>query len=108
MAESQKFSKLLALLCRYISLSRNTLIVLITAGISYIWLIYKEHAPYALSENTLSGLPNATWPKFSIESSEGKIWSFTQIIAELNVGLIIIPIIGILTNISIGKLGRKF
>lgn len=63
------------------------------------------HVPYALSKNALSGLPNFTLPDFHIESEE-KSYNFWDILCELNVGIIVIPIIGVLTNISIGKLSK--
>ncbi|KAM7344128.1 LOW QUALITY PROTEIN: uncharacterized protein ACRADG_010964 [Cochliomyia hominivorax] len=92
--------------CKYLAFSRNTLIVLITATVSYIWLEVDNHVPYTLSKNTVSGLPNITMPSFNIESEE-KSYNFWQILSELNIGIIVIPIIGVLTNISIGKLTPK-
>ncbi|KNC32051.1 hypothetical protein FF38_04835, partial [Lucilia cuprina] len=103
---NSKVSKLGRICCRYLSFSRNTLIVLITAIASYIWIQVDSHVPYALSKNALSGLPNFTIPDFIIESPE-KIYNFWDILSELNVGIIVIPIIGVLTNISIGKLTPK-
>lgn len=90
---------------RYLSFSRNTLIVVITATISYIWLLHNCRIPYTLSKNALSGLPNVTLPQFTVETPE-KTYTFWQILAELNVGVFVIPIIGVLTNISIGKLSK--
>uniref|UniRef100_A0A1A9W494 SLC26A/SulP transporter domain-containing protein n=1 Tax=Glossina brevipalpis TaxID=37001 RepID=A0A1A9W494_9MUSC len=108
----EKFSKLsninkmVRLLFRYLSFSRNTLIVLITAIISYIWLLDNPHTPYTLSKNALTGLPNFTLPMFTIEAPE-KTYTFWQILMELNVGILVIPLVGVLTNISIGKLTPK-
>lgn len=100
-----KVNRYIRICCRYLSFSRNTLIVLITAIASYIWLEMKNEVPYALSKNALSGLPNFTLPDFTIISSE-KSYSFWDILLELNVGILVIPITGILTNISIGKLSK--
>lgn len=100
-----KASKLRRICCSYLSFSRNTLIVLITAVVSYVWLAMDGQVPYALNKNALSGLPNFTLPQFSIESEE-RSYNFWEILAELNVGIIVIPIIGVLTNISIGKLSN--
>uniref|UniRef100_A0A1A9Z4X3 SLC26A/SulP transporter domain-containing protein n=1 Tax=Glossina pallidipes TaxID=7398 RepID=A0A1A9Z4X3_GLOPL len=108
----EKFSKrskingVVRLLFRYLSFSRNTLIVVITAIISYIWLLHNSRIPYTLSKNALSGLPNVTLPQFTVETPE-KTYTFWQILTELNVGVFVIPIIGVLTNISIGKLTPK-
>lgn len=102
---NSKVSKVGRICCRYLSFSRNTLIVLITAMASYIWLQVDSEVPYALSKNALSGLPNFTLPAFTIQSSE-KTYTFWDTLVELNVGIIVIPIIGVLTNISIGKLSK--
>ncbi|XP_034116730.1 sodium-independent sulfate anion transporter [Drosophila albomicans] len=105
-ARNQKRGKALRICCRYLSTSRNTLIVFIAAIVSYTWLGYREKLPYALSSNALSSLPNFTVPSLTIETP-GRTYSFWQVLSELNVGIIVIPIVGILTNISIGKLTPK-
>lgn len=91
---------------RYISFSRNTLIVLITATVSYVWLQIDTQVPYALSKNGVHGLPNFTIPSFTIAHPE-KTYTFWDILSELNIGIIVVPIIGFLTNISIGKLSKN-
>ncbi|TDG48790.1 hypothetical protein AWZ03_004693 [Drosophila navojoa] len=105
-ARCEKRSKALRVCCRYLATSRNTLIVFIAGIVSYIWLGYRETVPYSLSSNAISSLPNFTVPSLSIETPE-RSFSFWQILQELNVGIIVIPIVGILTNISIGKLTPK-
>ncbi|XP_043070839.1 sodium-independent sulfate anion transporter [Drosophila grimshawi] len=105
-AHDDKHGKVLRTCCRYLSTSRNTLIVLIAGIVSYIWLGYAETVPYALSHNALSSLPNFTIPSMTVESPE-RSYSFWEILNELKVGIIVIPIVGILTNISIGKLTPK-
>ncbi|XP_030373742.1 sodium-independent sulfate anion transporter [Scaptodrosophila lebanonensis] len=105
-AHNEKLDRNLRICCRYLSTSRNTLIVLIGGIVTYIWLGNSERVPYALSENTMSSLPNFTVPDLSIESPE-RSYTFWQVLSELNVGIIIIPVVGILTNISIGKLTPK-
>ncbi|XP_036344691.1 sodium-independent sulfate anion transporter-like, partial [Rhagoletis pomonella] len=74
--------------------------------ISYIWLSQEHEVPFTLSKNALAGLPNFTIPDFSVVTPE-KTYTFLDMLAELNVGIVVIPIVGILTNISIGKLTPK-
>ncbi|XP_034485741.1 sodium-independent sulfate anion transporter [Drosophila innubila] len=105
-ARNEKRGKTLRVCCRYLSTSRNTLIVLIAAIISYIWLGFRDKLPYALGSNALSSLPNFTVPSLTIETPT-QTYSFWEILSELSVGIIVIPIVGILTNISIGKLTPK-
>ncbi|KRG01735.1 sodium-independent sulfate anion transporter isoform X2 [Drosophila mojavensis] len=105
-ARCEKRSKALRVCCRYLATSRNTLIVLIGGIVSYIWLGYRETVPYSLSSNAISSLPSFTIPSVTIETPE-RSFNFWQILQELNVGIIVIPIVGILTNISIGKLTPK-
>lgn len=79
--------------------------MLIGGIVSYIWLGYSEKLPYALSQNALSSLPDFTVPSLTIVTQE-RSYSFWQILSELSVGIVVIPIVGILTNISIGKLSE--
>lgn len=105
LADNPKMNQKLSTVLRYLSFSRNTLVVIITGTVSYIWMSEKSSVPYALSANALSGLPNFTIPEFSVETPE-KTYTFVDMLAELNVGIVVIPIVGILTNISIGKLSK--
>ncbi|XP_017102805.2 sodium-independent sulfate anion transporter [Drosophila bipectinata] len=105
-AHNEKKNKVLRICCRYLSTSRNTLIVVIAAIVSFIWIRNTGHVPYALSKNALSTLPNFTVPSLDIVTPE-KTYSFWEVLRELNLGIIVIPIVGILTNISIGKLTPK-
>ncbi|XP_039494454.1 sodium-independent sulfate anion transporter [Drosophila santomea] len=105
-ANNEKRNKVLRICCRYLSTSRNTLIVLIAAIVSFIWIQKYGQVPYALSKNALATLPNFTVPSFNIETPE-RSYSIWEVVKELNIGIIVIPIVGILTNISIGKLTPK-
>ncbi|XP_068156964.1 LOW QUALITY PROTEIN: sodium-independent sulfate anion transporter [Drosophila tropicalis] len=105
-SRNEKRGKLLRICCRYLSTSRNTLIVLIAGIVSFIWLGQTGQVPYSLGKSALSSLPNFTVPSFSIETPE-RNYSFWEVLKELNIGIIVIPIVGILTNISIGKLTPK-
>ncbi|KAH8236814.1 hypothetical protein KR026_011455 [Drosophila bipectinata] len=105
-AHNEKKNKVLRICCRYLSTSRNTLIVVIAAIVSFIWIKNTGQVPYALSKNALSTLPNFTVPSLDIVTPE-KTYSFWKVLRELNLGIIVIPIVGILTNISIGKLTPK-
>ncbi|XP_054742797.1 sodium-independent sulfate anion transporter [Anastrepha obliqua] len=106
LAENPKMNPIVRTIFRYLSFSRNTLIVIVTGTISCIWLSQKHSAPFTLSKNALAGLPNFTIPDFSVETPK-QTYTFVEMLAELNVGIVVIPIIGILTNISIGKLTPK-
>ncbi|SPP83370.1 sodium-independent sulfate anion transporter [Drosophila guanche] len=103
---NENHGKVLRICCRYLSTSRNTLIVLIAGIVTYIWLQQAGQVPYALSQNALATLPNFTIPSLEIETP-ARNYTFWEILKELNMGIIVIPIVGILTNISIGKLTPK-
>ncbi|XP_022209395.2 sodium-independent sulfate anion transporter [Drosophila obscura] len=105
-ASNENYGKVTRICCRYLSTSRNTLIVLIGGIVTYVWLQQAGHVPYALSQNALATLPNFTIPSLQIETPQ-RNYSFWDILKELNMGIIVIPIVGILTNISIGKLTPK-
>ncbi|XP_017461291.1 PREDICTED: sodium-independent sulfate anion transporter-like, partial [Rhagoletis zephyria] len=103
-ADHPKLNPILSTIFRYLSFSRNTLIVMVTGLISYIWLSQEHEVPFTLSKNALAGLPNFTIPDFSVVTPE-KTYTFLDMLAELNVGIVVIPIVGILTNISIAPKG---
>lgn len=105
MAHNEELNNVLRICCRYLSTSRNTLIVVIAAIVSFIWIKETGQVPYALSKNALSTLPNFTAPSLNIVTPE-QSYSFWETLRELNLGIIVIPIVGILTNISIGKLSE--
>ncbi|XP_017119297.1 sodium-independent sulfate anion transporter isoform X2 [Drosophila elegans] len=105
-ANNENRNKILRICCRYLSTSRNTLIVLIAAIVSYIWIQKAGQVPFALSKNALATLPNFTVPSLAIVTPE-RSYSFWEVLKELNIGIVVIPIVGILTNISIGKLTPK-
>jgi len=79
--------------------------VFIAGIVSFVWLGYREKLPYALSSNAHTSLPNFTFPSLTIETPT-HTYSFWEVLSELSVGIIVIPIVGILTNISIGKLSK--
>ncbi|XP_055902908.1 sodium-independent sulfate anion transporter [Eupeodes corollae] len=112
LAERPNQPKAKRLIYQYLSFSRNTLIVFITAMVTVVWLnnlpetSITKTVPYALSKTAMSGLPNFTFPAMKIVTPE-KTFYFMDILAELNLGIIVIPIVGVLTNISIGKLTPK-
>lgn len=114
-AERPNQSKVKKLIFQYFSFSRNTLIVFITAVVTVVWINQLQPGtsttaagvvPYALSKTAMAGLPNFTFPEMKIVTPE-KTYYFLDILAELNLGIIVIPIVGVLTNISIGKLNPK-
>ncbi|XP_055856699.1 sodium-independent sulfate anion transporter [Episyrphus balteatus] len=117
-AERPNQPKVKKLIYQYLSFSRNTLIVFITAMVTVVWISQLPAqtsetlsnttlvVPYALSKTAMSGFPNFTFPAMKIVTPE-KTFYFVDILAELNLGIIVIPIVGVLTNISIGKLNPK-
>lgn len=113
LAERPNQPKIKKIIFRYLSFSRNTLIVILTAVVTVIWISQmpsnvnpRTVIPYALSKTAMTGLPNFTIPVMKIVTPE-KTYYFMDILAELNLGIIVIPIVGVLTNISIGKLNPK-
>lgn len=103
-SNSLKVQRIVKVALRYLSFARNTLIVLITAIVAYIWFNTAAEVPFALSKNAMTGLPNITIPPFTVVTEE-RVYTIRDIIRELNIGIVVIPVVGILTNISIGKLG---
>ncbi|XP_037912641.1 sodium-independent sulfate anion transporter-like [Hermetia illucens] len=102
--KSTKRGRVIDGVLKYISLARNALIVFITATIAVIWTARSEtgQVPFRLTENVVAGLPQFSFPHFYIEHNNST-YNFVQICSELGVGIFVVPLVSILTNISIAK-----
>lgn len=107
--KSTKRGRVIDGVLKYISLARNALIVFITATIAVIWTARSEtgQVPFRLTENVVAGLPQFSFPHFYIEHNNST-YNFVQICSELGVGIFVVPLVSILTNISIAKALSKY
>ncbi|XP_055374921.1 sodium-independent sulfate anion transporter-like [Condylostylus longicornis] len=89
---------------KYVVLSRNVIVVCVAATIIYILI---EESPdneelFLLSKNVVPGFPNISLPPFSFQHNN-VTYSFTDICKELNFAIFAIPLVSLLTNISVAR-----
>ncbi|XP_024946996.1 sodium-independent sulfate anion transporter isoform X2 [Cephus cinctus] len=86
----------------FFSISRNAVIVLVTAVISYYIENDNGHVPFILSGKVMPGLPKITLPPFSSQSKD-RTYNFIEMVSHLGTGIIVLPLIAVLANIAIAK-----
>ncbi|KAL1495018.1 hypothetical protein ABEB36_010508 [Hypothenemus hampei] len=85
--------------------SRNAILVIVCGVIGYIFCQHGE-PPFILIGPVPQGLPNVQLPPFSFSKDHNgtaTVVSFTQMISNLGSGIIVLPLVGILEDISICK-----
>ncbi|XP_021925205.1 sodium-independent sulfate anion transporter-like isoform X2 [Zootermopsis nevadensis] len=85
----------------FISISRNTIIVLISALLAFCFEMVGP-SPFILSGTIESGLPPFSLPFFSIQENNTTV-TFPEMCLELGLGIIVIPVVAILANVAIAK-----
>jgi len=89
----------------YISISRNALVVFSSAVFAfYLSDNGQSTVPFRLSRTVVAGLPDFAFPSFTVPAQNGtNEISFMEIVSDLNISLIFIPLVAILANVSIAK-----
>ncbi|KAG8236978.1 hypothetical protein J437_LFUL017338, partial [Ladona fulva] len=86
----------------YLSLSRNAIIVLIGGVLGFIFEDKWGKAPFALSGQITAGFPPLKPPPFSTTQGNAT-YNFVEMVTELKSGIVIVPIISVLSNVAIAK-----
>ncbi|XP_063240337.1 sodium-independent sulfate anion transporter-like [Bacillus rossius redtenbacheri] len=86
----------------FFSISRNALVVLVCSIISYKFS-KNGPSPFLLSGTIKPGLPPFQLPSFSVQSGNTTAMTFTQMCNDLGSGLVVVPIISVLSNVAIAK-----
>ncbi|CAH0388806.1 unnamed protein product [Bemisia tabaci] len=86
----------------FISVSKNAIIVVLFTMLSYYFATSHGSAPFLLSGQMKSGIPSLTLPPFST-TMHNKTIGFTEMVEDLGTGIIIIPIVTVLINLSIAN-----
>ncbi|VVC45752.1 SLC26A/SulP transporter domain,STAS domain [Cinara cedri] len=91
---------------------RNTIVLIISSYASYLYInstgrdptTFNNQLPFKVVGKIPSGLPNFNFPKFRITDDEGRVdIGFFEIVSELGFGIIVLPLIALVENISICK-----
>lgn len=86
------------------SLSRNALVVLITASIAFIVTKNSnEEVPFKLSEKVPAGIPSFELPQFTAQIDNATTLNFIEICSDIGSGLFLLPLVSILANVAIAK-----
>lgn len=100
---SQKYKS--SMLLRYLSISRNGIIVFGGILIAYLFYI-NDLRPFALNGEVASGLPSISLPPFSTVH-EGKDYDFFGMVRALGFSIISVPMVSIIEAVAIAKSFNK-
>ncbi|XP_050537919.1 sodium-independent sulfate anion transporter-like isoform X2 [Daktulosphaira vitifoliae] len=79
----------------------NLLVVIVSATVAY-FLVEEGHSPLALTGKIANGIPNFRSPFLDYEDENEK-YTFFEAVSNLWPGIIIVPLVSILSTISIAK-----
>ncbi|XP_069683415.1 sodium-independent sulfate anion transporter-like isoform X2 [Periplaneta americana] len=85
----------------FISISRNAVIVLLSGIVAFCFEQYGS-APFILSGKIEPGLPAFNLPAFSVQEGNSTV-TFPEMVSELGLSVLIIPVVAILANVAIAK-----
>ncbi|RZF32772.1 hypothetical protein LSTR_LSTR009881, partial [Laodelphax striatellus] len=85
-----------------ISIGRNAMIVVVCSLLAYAYEQANVH-PFVLTGEIQSGLPNIEAPPFQSVDENGEPVSFLEMVAHLGSGLLVIPLIAIVSNLALSK-----
>lgn len=88
--------------CKYLSLSRNALVVIGGCLLAYVLQQTSGQIPFAVTGQVASGLPPFQLPPFETQVN-GTMIGFSGMLSQLGSSLIAIPVIAILESIAIAK-----
>lgn len=91
---------------KYVSLSRNALAVFIGTLIAYL-LGENGEQPFKLTGDIVPGLPSVQPPPFTTVQN-GTVTYFSEMVDNLGISLLVVPLISILEIIAIGKSFCKY
>lgn len=92
-------------LFKYLSISRNAIVVIMGIVIAYVFSINGSE-PFRLTGKIEEGLPTFGLPPFTTELN-GKTYSFGEMFSALGLSLITIPLVSILESVAIAKAFSK-
>lgn len=88
--------------CKYLSLSRNALVVIGGTVLAYVLQQSSGQIPFAITGQVASGLPPFRLPPFETQVN-GTTIGFHEMLSSLGTSLLAIPVIAILESIAIAK-----
>ncbi|XP_037043308.1 sodium-independent sulfate anion transporter-like [Bradysia coprophila] len=90
-------------LCKYISLGRNALAVLIGTLFAFFLTTEDTDPPFALTGRVDTGLPQIAVPPFSVVKNENETLNFFDMLESVGPGFITITLIGVIEVVAVSK-----
>ncbi|XP_053692779.1 sodium-independent sulfate anion transporter [Sabethes cyaneus] len=104
--QASRGRKALGMALWLIATARNALLVLVTSLIAF-YFDRNGSRPFILTGTVRSGIPGFHLPPFStqIPGANNTVtdWDFLQMASELNVNIVLVPVIAVLGNVAISK-----
>ncbi|KAF4518518.1 hypothetical protein B566_EDAN004262 [Ephemera danica] len=86
----------------FVSTARNAIVVLICASVAAYLTVHNGETPFLLTGRVRSGLPLIQLPAMSTEVGN-TTYTFVEMAAALGSGVIVTPVVAVITNLAIGK-----
>lgn len=97
-----KFGLILEKTLWILSIGRNALVVFTASVIAFHLQNDVGTTPFLTAGKVVSGLPNLSLPTFSAQVGN-QTYSLVDMCRHLGSGMIIVPLVGVLTNVAIAK-----
>ncbi|KAL4132116.1 hypothetical protein QTP88_009327 [Uroleucon formosanum] len=91
---------------------RNSIVIIVTTFIGFLYVNSSGHdvtsnemppIPFKVVGKIPSGLPDFDFPKFSVMRDNGTTIGFFEMVSDMGSGVIVLPIIALIENLSICK-----
>ncbi len=89
--------------CKYISLGRNALAVIIGTVIAFFMTTETSSAPFAITGEVDTGLPQVALPPFSVVTHGNDTLNFVEMLENVGPGFIAITLIGVIEVVAVSK-----
>lgn len=96
-------------ICKYISLGRNAIAVLVGTVLAFFLARETGDAPFALTGYVDTGLPQITLPPFTVTTIHNETLNFGGMLENVGAGFAAISLIGIIEIVAVSKaFGKLF
>lgn len=95
-------------LCKYISLGRNALAVIVGTLLAFFMTTETSDAPFQITGTVDTGLPVVQVPPFNVVTNDGEALNFVQMLEKVGPGFIAISLIGIIEVVAVSKAFGKY
>ncbi|KAF0764391.1 sodium-independent sulfate anion transporter-like [Aphis craccivora] len=111
-SQRTKFQQIINRTMWLIGTFRNSIVIIVTTFIGFVYVNSSGHdmtsnelppIPFKVIGKIPAGLPDFDFPKFSITRDNGTTVGFFEMVSDMGSGVIVLPIIALIENLSICK-----